>query len=238
VDRDFDEKRFFLYAQPVHDLGRGTVSHYDLVLRWIMDSGLVVSAESLVKLGHRYNLVKDLDRWVIRQSVRLLGQKANAKKMALKISLSASSLIDPELGAIFENERENLDPSSLVIGLSELAIVSEFPRAQQFFGRLHKLGYRCALDDYGAGPASLQHLRLLNLDILKLDASLVQNLGVSPTQQDLVKAIVQLAHSLRLKTQVQGVDQESTRDLMRELGVDLVQGLLLGLPRPLDSVLP
>ena len=237
VDRDFDEKRFFLYAQPVHELGRDTVSHYELVLRWITDSGLVVSAESLVHLGHRYNLVKDLDHWVIQQAVRLLGRKTNVPHKALKIRLSASSLIDPELGALFENERENLDPSSLVVGLSEMAVASEFPRAQQFFGRLSKLGYQCALDDFGAGPASLQQLRLLNLDILKLDDSLVQNLDVSRAQQDLVKAIVQLAHSLRLKIQVQGVDQESTRDLVRELGVDLAQGLLPGLPQPLDRVL-
>jgi len=236
VDRDFDEKRFFLYAQPVYELGRGGLSHHDLLLRWITDSGLVVSAESLLNLGHRFSLVNDIDRWVVRQAMRLLGGRKSGPKRVVKISLSGRSLVDRELAAVFENEREGLDPSSLIVGISEQATVSEFPRAQQFFSHLDKLGYQCALDDFGAGLASLQHLRLLNLDVLKIDNSLVQNLGVHRPQQDLVKAIVQLAHSLGLKTLVAGVDEENTRDLLRELGVDLAQGFLLGLPRALDKV--
>jgi diguanylate cyclase (GGDEF)-like protein/PAS domain S-box-containing protein len=236
LDRDFDEKRFFLYAQPVYDLGRGTLSHHDLLLRLITDSGLVVSAESLLNLGHRFNVVKDIDHWVVRKAMRLLGQQKSGPKRILKISLSGRSLIDRELAVVFEKEREGLDPSSLMVGISELATISEFPRAQQFFNHLDKLGYQCVLDDFGAGLASLQHLRLLNLDVLKIDNSLVQNLSVHRPQRDLVKAIVQLAHSLGLKTLVSGVDEETSRDLLRELGVDLAQGFFLGLPQPLDKV--
>lgn len=236
VDRDFDEKRFFLYAQPVYELSRGTLSHHDLLLRWITDSGLIVSAESFLNLGNRFNLVKDIDRWVVRQAMQLLGRQKSGPKRVLKISLSGRALVDRELAAVFENERKGLDPSSLMVGISEMVTISEFPQAQQFFSHLDKLGYQCALDDFGAGLASLQHLRLLNLDVLKIDNSLMQNLRVHRLQQDLVKSIVQLAHSLGLKTLVAGVDEESTRDLLRELGVDLAQGILLGLPRPLDRV--
>jgi diguanylate cyclase (GGDEF)-like protein/PAS domain S-box-containing protein len=236
VDRDFDETRFFLYAQPVYDLARGTLSHHDLLLRWITDSGLVVSAESLLNLGHRFNMVKDIDHWVVRKAMELLGRPRSGPKRILKISLSGRALMDRELAAVFENGRAGLDPSWLMVGISESAIVSEFPRAQQFFSHLHQLGYQCALDDFGAGLASLQHLRLLDLDVLKIDNSLVQDIDIRSPQRNLVKAIIQMAHSLGLKTLVAGVDEQATRDLLRELGVDLAQGFFLGLPQPLDKV--
>ncbi len=236
AERAFDEKRFLLYAQPIFDLGRGTISQYELLPRWITDSGLVVSAESFLNVGHQFTLAKEIDHWMFRQAVELLRQQKSGPKKVLEFSLSCGSFVDRELAALFERERATLDPSFLVVDVSELAMVSEFPRAQEFIGFLKNLGYRCALADFGAGLTSLQHLRLLNLDFLKIDNSLVQDLPGHRFHRDLFKAIVQLAHSLGLQTMADGVDEEKTLDLLRELEVDLAQGYHLGLPQPLDKV--
>jgi diguanylate cyclase (GGDEF)-like protein/PAS domain S-box-containing protein len=238
VREGIEEGRFLLLAQPVLDLRGGSVVQHDLLLRWVSDGGAVVSAESFLNTLQNLDLVQDIDRWATGRALSLLGRLGAAGSTALvSVDVSAKAFGDAELAAALERGLKSIDPSRLIVEVSELSTTPHFPQAQQFLSLLKKLGCRCALGDFGAGLTSLQHLQLLNPDFLKVDKSLIVDLPRQQVHRRLVRAIVQLAHSLDLRVVAEGANQTDTLELLRELEVDLAQGLAVGEPRPLDLVL-
>jgi len=237
VREGIEEGRFLLHAQPILDLGTRTVVQHELLLRWAAEGGAVVSAESFLETFFNLDLIQDIDRWAARQALSLLGRLGAAgSKTLVSFNVSSKAFADAELACILETGLKTLDPSRLVVEISERSTVSQFPQAQHFLSFLKRIGCRCALDDFGAGLTSMQQLKLLDLDFLKIDNSLILDLPQRRVHQKLVGAMVQLAHSLDFRVIAEGVDKESSLDLLTELEVDLAQGYAIGEPRSLEHV--
>ncbi|OGD19936.1 MAG: hypothetical protein A2Y69_09385, partial [Candidatus Aminicenantes bacterium RBG_13_59_9] len=199
VSEGIEAGRFLLYTQPIVDLRSRSVVQEEILLRWITDIGTVVSPASFLITLQDLDLIQDVDRWVARQALALLGRlKASGSRMLVSLNVSPKSFLDQELAAILEKGLKDLDPSRLIVEINEVSAVSQFPQAQHFLSFLKRLGCLCALDDFSAGLSSLQHLKLLSLDFLKIDNSLILDLPRNQANQQLVRAIVQLAHNLEL----------------------------------------
>jgi len=108
--------------------------------------------------------------------------------------------------------------------------------ARRFAERLTQLGCRLALDDFGAGFGSFYYLKYLTLDYLKIDGDFVQNLPRSPLDQRMVKAMVEVARGLEMRTIAEFVGDAETVELLRELGIDYAQGYHIGHPVPVTSL--
>jgi diguanylate cyclase (GGDEF)-like protein/PAS domain S-box-containing protein len=236
IRRALDKDLLRLHVQPVQDLRTGAVTQHELLLRMVGEEGSLVSPENFLDVAVKFNLIQEIDHWVVGQAVRIIEDQVRAgREPLLEINLSAKAFVDGDLLALFEKELVRINPAFLVVEISEMSALAEFHHAQRFMALLKKLGCRCALDDFGVGLTSFQHLKHLPLDFLKIDGSLIQNLAHNRVNQHIVQAISHLTRSLGILTIAECVDSQETIRLLRDYGVDLAQGFEIGEPQELGS---
>ncbi len=225
------EGRFELYAQPIVECSNGETVQHELLLR-MRDAELgIVAPGEFLPVAEELGLVREIDRWVVAESVRV------ARELGpVEVNLSANSLGDPHLVDHIERSiaREGVDPSAIVFEITETALIEEHGAARSFLDRLHRLGCKIALDDFGTGYGGFTYLKQLPVDILKIDAEFVADLLTDEASRAVVEAIVRLARGFGLRTVAEGVEDARTLELVRMLGVDQAQGFHLGRPAPLE----
>jgi diguanylate cyclase (GGDEF)-like protein len=238
--RALAEDRLILHAQPLVPLDGvqdGPVRR-EVLLRLVGEEGELVPPAEFLAHAERHGLVVDLDLWVLRRTVaRLRAAAAAGRPERLSVNLSARSVEDPRMAAELERllAAVPLPAGALTIEITETAAIHDVVAAGALTRRLHELGARVALDDFGAGHACLAALKHFALDELKVDGSLVAGLASSPTDQLVVRAVVGIAAELGLDVVAEHVGDAATAALLREMGVDLGQGFLLGRPLPLGA---
>jgi EAL domain-containing protein (putative c-di-GMP-specific phosphodiesterase class I) len=229
VEDALAEDRLLLYAQPIVDLRTGEVVQRELLLRVRETDGSIALPTPYLVAAERHGLIGDIDRWVVRQAVAMAAAGA-----PVEVNVSAASLSDARLLAEIERSLADsgADPGSLVLEITETAIVEDEAAASAFVHRLHQLGCAVALDDFGTGYGGFTYLKHLPVDFLKIDREFVRDLQVNDASRHVVQAVVNLAHGFGLHTVAEGVEDQVTLDLLVELGVDLAQGYHLGRPAP------
>ncbi len=240
IRKALDEERLVLHGQPIYDLKAKRVSQVELLLRMFDDDGELIAPGNFLPTAERFGLVQQIDAWVVRQAIRRLERiSSGGQQLALEVNLSGLSISDPELPRMIESELagSSIDPGNLVFEITETAAIASMDEARAFAESLTRLGCRFALDDFGAGFGSFFYLKYLPVDYLKIDGEFIQNLPRSSVDQRMVRAMVDVAAGLGLRTIAEFVESESTVDLLREYGIDLVQGNYVGRPRPLDELL-
>ena len=229
------EERFVLHAQPIVDFATGRVVQHELLLRLRSRTGELVAPGEFLPAAERYGVIREIDRWVVGRGAELA-----AGGMQVQINLSGVSLADPGLLEVIDRAlvRTGADPASLVFEITETALIEDIDTARTLAERLRERGCRFALDDFGTGFAGMSALKSLPLDYLKIDREFVRDLRGSSTDRHVITATVALAAAFGLKTIAEGIEDEATLELLRELGVDLAQGYLLGRPAPIGEPPP
>jgi PAS domain S-box-containing protein len=225
-----DEDRLVLFSQPIVPLSGGHRTE-ELLLRMVSRDGEIISPGAFLGVAEKYGLIKEIDRWVVKQAVRLA-----AEGRRVGANLSAESIVSPDLLAIIEQQvdQARADPSNLVFEITETALMSDIVRGETFARGVVDLGCTLALDDFGTGFGTFTHLKKLPIQYLKIDIEFVRDLVASSANQHVVKAIVNLAQGFGCKTIAEGVEDAETLELLKAFGVDFAQGFFLGRPAPLS----
>jgi EAL domain-containing protein (putative c-di-GMP-specific phosphodiesterase class I) len=129
----------------------------------------------------------------------------------------------------------DVDPSHLVVEFTESALMEDTDLTGHILSQLKVMGLRSAMDDFGTGYSSLSYLKRLPIDILKMDRSFVHGVDTDKTDEAIAKAIITMAHELKLQVTAEGVERQEQLDLLRVHGCDLVQGYLIDRPMPADE---
>jgi diguanylate cyclase (GGDEF)-like protein/PAS domain S-box-containing protein len=237
VIRDaLDEERLVLQAQPIMDLASGEIHQYEMLLRMRDPLGELISPAAFLPVAERYDLIGAIDKWVVRQAIRMLGEELTRKnRLVFEVNISGRSTGDPELLELIERELElnSVDPEQVIFEITETTAVGNIPRAQEFAAHLNQLGCRFALDDFGAAFASFYYLKHLPFDYLKIDGEFVRTCLDDRTDQLVIQAVVDIARGLGKRTVAEMVGDQPTLDLLAGLGVDHAQGYHIGRPAPL-----
>ncbi|MEY3201262.1 MAG: hypothetical protein RIR70_812, partial [Pseudomonadota bacterium] len=153
----------------------------------------------------------------------------------VSINLTAHDLADPDLQATIRDSLAlwRVSPSRLTIELTESAIIPDESHSEAALQALRALGCRIAVDDFGTGYSSMAYLRQLPLNELKIDQLFVRRMGASSQDREIVRSMLQLAHGLSLEVVAEGVEDEATAALLREMGCQRMQGFLFGQAMPL-----
>jgi diguanylate cyclase (GGDEF)-like protein/PAS domain S-box-containing protein len=231
-----DEDRFVLQAQPIMNLATGDTGQFELLLRLRDPFGELISPAAFLPAAERYDLIGAIDRWVVSRSIAMLAEEnRRGRRLTFEVNISGRSAGDPELLALIEGElrTHEVDPAQVIFEITETTAVANIPRAQEFAHRLAALGCRFALDDFGAAFASFYYLKHLPFDYLKIDGEFVRGCVADRTDQLVIRAVVDIARGLGKRTVAEMVGDEETLNLVRELGVDYVQGFHIGRPAPL-----
>ena len=240
IGKALADDRFTLYAQPVLDLESGECSHYELLLRMAGEDSELLPPGGFLPSAERSGMVDQIDTWVMRNAVRLIAaHRDEGRDLRLEVNLSGRTIGDEGFLAALEEEIRSttIDPANLVFEVTESAAISNLEEVRGFSAELTRLGCRFALDDFGAGFGSFHYLKYLPLDYLKIDGDFIANLPRNPTDQAVVRAIVDLSARLGKETIAEFVGDEQTLELVREYGVHFAQGYYVGRPGPISEVL-
>jgi diguanylate cyclase (GGDEF)-like protein/PAS domain S-box-containing protein len=237
IRRALADESFIIYCQPIAQLPSGQISQYELLLRMQDESGQIVPATAFLATAERFDLVQEIDRWMVRKAIRLIAEHAeHGRDLRLEVNISAKSVADAELPKVIESElRETgINPSLLILEITETTAIGNMDEAVEFATRLSRLGCGFALDDFGRGFGSFYYLKHLPLNYLKIDGDFIRNLAHNLVDQQVVKAVVQVAKALGYKTIAEYVQDEATVLALRHYGVDFMQGYHVGRPRALN----
>lgn len=233
--RALEEQLFVLHYQPIVSLKDGSVSHYEALVRLADEpGGGLVAPGRFLPAAERYGLIREIDRMVLGKVVALLAGEHRDHGVRVAINCSSLSITDGEMLAQIERALAlaRVDPSQLVIEVTETAAISDMTRARDFCAGVQALGCAVALDDFGAGFGSFQYLKHLPFEYLKIDGDFIRDLPASPKDQLVVKALVELANGMGKQTIAEYVEDEATVELLRDYGVDFAQGFAVGRPHP------
>ena len=232
ISNALDKGLFQLHFQGIYQAQDGALSHLEALVRMIdeRNPGQLIMPAHFIELAERNSRILDIDRWVIREVLRRLG--ANPDTPAIAVNLSGRSLSEPGLPQFISNElrQTGVAPGRLIIEITETAAVSDLLDAQRMVEALRQLGCSVCLDDFGVGFASFAYLKHLHVDTIKIDGLFIRDLPNDHDNQVFVKAMVSVALGLGKSVVAEYVEDGRTLDLLRQFGVDLVQGYHLDRP--------
>lgn len=223
-----------LHYQGVYRVGDRGLSHLETLVRMRdpKDPERLLMPGQFIPVAEKTGQILDIDRWVLRQSIRTLAQHQRLRGLA--VNLSARSLDDTGLPHYIRDLllEHGVAAERLLIELTETAAVSEMQDAQNFIEALQRTGCRVCLDDFGSGFATFAYLKYLAVDILKIDGMFVRDLPNNRDNQAFVKAMIDVAAGLQKTIIAECVEDEATLQMLDEMGVSHAQGFYLDRPGP------
>ena len=242
IQNSLDADDFKLMAQPIVAMsGKDEGRRYEILLRMKDKQGNRVASGALFSAAERYQLMPQIDRWVVSRT--LAGLSPHAEFLAntgsiFSVNLSGQSLGDPELLQFIEEEIRNsgVPAQCLCFEVTESAAVSSRDKAQAFINALRKRGCSFSLDDFGAGLSSFAYLKNFAVDTLKIDGGFVRDITSNRISESMVAAITQVAKVMELQTVAEYVETKECWKLLRKIGVDFAQGHAVGRPVEFDRV--
>jgi diguanylate cyclase (GGDEF)-like protein len=210
----------------------------EALIRWEHPELGMISPAVFIPLAEETGLIVSIGEWVMRTACRQAKEweQRYGLRLRLGVNLSAVQLMEPQLlDTVAKVLRETgLDPTLLEMEVTESISIKAAPNLVENLHALHKLGCHIAIDDFGTGAASLDYLRRLPADRIKIDQSFVRNIGVDPDDEAIVRATIEMAHRLKRAVVAEGVEIEQHMEFLRTHGCDELQGYLFC--RPLQPI--
>jgi len=233
--------QFALDYQPQVVTGSGVPVRFEALLRWRHPQRGLVPPDAFIPVAERAGLLQDITAWVISTALDAVVEwRAAGHELGVAVNLSPRNLLDPALGSTVRRELacRGLPAEVLTLEITEGTIMAEPARAVETLRQLRGTGVRLSVDDFGTGYSSLSYLKRLPVDEVKIDRAFVGGLAEDPADVAIVRAVLTLAGSLNLDVVAEGVEDEASRQVLDELGCDLLQGYHLSRPMPGAAVLP
>ncbi|RCS30831.1 bifunctional diguanylate cyclase/phosphodiesterase [Rhodanobacter denitrificans] len=224
--------------QPQVDAKSEDIVGMEALVRWEHPELGMISPAVFIPLAEETGLIVSIGEWVMRTACLQAKEweQRYGLRLRLGVNLSAVQLMEPQLlDTVARVLREtDLDPALLEMEVTESISIKAVPNLVENLHGLHNLGCHIAIDDFGTGAASLDYLRRLPADRIKVDQSFVRNIGVDPDDEAIVRATIEMAHRLKRAVVAEGVEIEQHLQFLREHGCDELQGYLFC--RPLQPV--
>ncbi len=237
-----EHNKFCLYAQIIQPnvLTDTCGFHYEVLLRMVDESGLLVSPNAFLPAAERYHLMTKIDKWVIRNQFDYLSKNPEhlASLELCSINLSGPSLTAPGfLQAVIDYLNYYQIPAEKIcFEITETAAISNLTDATNFIDAMHKKGCSFALDDFGTGLSSFAYLKYLPVDFLKIDGVFVKGIVDDPIDYAMVKSIHEVGRVMGKKTVAEFVENSDVVLKLKEIGVDYSQGYGIAKPCPIEEL--
>jgi len=240
INRALDDDQFVLYYQhyqPLHKKALG--HHYEILLRIQNDDGSIIPPAAFLPAAERYNLSARIDKWVVDHYLAWLSQNPEhlQQLVTANINLSGLSMGDKELKLYFLNafEKYNIPYEKVCFEITESQAIVKMEETLDFINTFRKLGCQFALDDFGIGFSSYEHLKKLPVDYVKIDGSFVKDILVDAIDMAMVCSMKDVAKAMKIYTVAEYVESREIMVELGKIGVDYAQGYGVAKPQALEN---
>jgi diguanylate cyclase (GGDEF)-like protein/PAS domain S-box-containing protein len=242
LHRALERSELMLHYQPVVEIDGVTTVGVEALIRWQHPDQGLVSPYRFIPVAEESGLIIPIGAWVLEQACHQLRdwhhRGRTGPRGSVEVNLSARQIDDPRIVRTVEEilSRTGLPAEYLTLEITESALMEDAASALGVLRALKEIGVLLAIDDFGTGYSSLSYLQRFPLDILKVDRSFVETLGVDAEGDEIVSAVINLAHALGLKVVAEGVETTQQLQILRSLQCDLAQGFLFSRPLPATEI--
>jgi EAL domain-containing protein (putative c-di-GMP-specific phosphodiesterase class I) len=238
--RAVEREEMTLHFQPVFDLKTGRAAGVEALVRWNGPDGSPVTPGEFIPIAEETGLIVPLGAWILRAACLQMTRwhRAGLAPGRLAVNVSARQLegdVLPETVRAVLAET-GLPAADLELEITESALVRNAEEAVKTLERVREMGVSLAVDDFGTGHAALAYLRRFPIDTLKIDRTFVAPCAGDPEDAAIIQALIQMAHSLRLRVVAEGIETEAQLAFLKSHGCDQGQGFLLARPGPPEVV--
>lgn len=222
-----NERRIRLAYQPIVASATGTVVMYESLVRMVTPEGDWLGAAHIVPVAERLGFLHLIDHHVVELVLETLRARPD---IVLTVNVGVGTALHPDWMAAFRAHL-SIDPSvarRLVVEITETSLIEDINAARTLIESIKEFGARVAIDDFGAGHTSFRNMRLLPIDILKIDGTFIKNLSRSADDRFFVQTLLQLARHLKIEAVAEWVQDEETATLLTSWRVEYLQGDFLG----------
>lgn len=232
--------QLLLHYQPKLAFKSGCIHSVEALVRWQHPRYGFSTPDQFVPLAEHSGMIKPMSQWVLNEALRRCREWIDAgRQVQVAVNLSARTLHDAYLIATIAESlaRWRLDPSCLEVEVTESAIMADPKRSREILTRIHDMGVRIAIDDFGAGYSSLSYLKKLPVDEIKIDKSFVLEMTTNGDDVIIARSVIDLGHNLGLQVVAEGAEDRQTWDMLASMGCDLAQGYYLSPPVPASELM-
>ncbi len=238
LQKALDNDEFILLVQPVRGL-RGDCYH-EVLLRMPDTNGILISPDQFLPVAQEFGLSSRVDLWVLEHTLRFLAahrERLPGQRFAINLAPSTVCRVQFPLEVSRVLAKYAIEPWQLIFEVTECSNFCNAEQALHILSQLQKMGVRIAIDDFGTGYASYARLKSVDADILKIDGDFIRNIVNNSLDYQIVASICHLARMKKMLVVAEYVETEEIRSAVHALGIDYVQGYLIGRPAPLESLL-
>ena len=228
-----------LYFQPQIEIASGQLVGAEALIRWQHPDLGLVSPGRFIPVAEETGLIVEIGDWVLREACQQAARwrSAGMSKPLVAVNLSALQFKRGDIEASVASALglSGIDPVMLELELTESILIGDTENVLATVKRLKAMGVKLSIDDFGTGYSSLSYLKRFEVDKLKIDQSFIRDLATDAEDAAIVRAIIQMARSLGLRTIAEGVETRQVSDLLRLYHCDEVQGYFYGRPMPAED---
>lgn len=232
------ESELEVFYQPKIDIATGDVWGAEALTRWFCNKRGPVRPDQFIAVAEASDLIEPLTRYVLNSAMRsLMMWQRDGHDINIAINVPASMLLDHGLVDMMQSLLVvwDVEPHRLTMELTESAIMADVDACFATMTALKELGMRMSIDDFGTGYSSFSYFKTIPADELKIDRAFVANMVTDKADRHIVESITSLAHAFNMKVVAEGVEDEATINLLKELGCDVGQGYFIAKPMSRDD---
>jgi EAL domain-containing protein (putative c-di-GMP-specific phosphodiesterase class I) len=235
-----EREEFVLHYQPIVDLASRRVVALEALLRWNHPERGLVAPAAFIPVAEESRLIVPIGQWVLATACRQLAdwRSAGFDGVRMSVNLSARQFQQQDLTRMVAGVLESvwLPADAIELEITESAVMHNVEWTKQVLHELRGMGVRVSIDDFGTGQSSLSYLKHFPLSTLKIDRTFVRDIEVDPDDEAIVKAVIALAHVLKLSVVAEGVETEGQLEFLRYAGCEEAQGFLFQPALPPDRI--
>ncbi len=226
------------YYQPIVSLTTGRIAGFEALIRWNHPSQGLILPTRFIPLAEETGLIVPLGEFMLETACKQAKHWQNRyvahRELTMSVNMSVEQITRPSIGDEIEGiiKHIGIPPHTVKIEVTESGLMNNVARASDLLKTLEDMGVSLMIDDFGTGYSSLSHLHQFPFHFLKIDRSFVSTMEDKPDNLEIVRSIISLAHSLGKRVVAEGVETQSQRDILAELGCEFVQGYYFSRPLP------
>lgn len=240
IKRALKEKEFVMHYQPVVDFHNNSVVGAEALVRWYNTKKGILEPKDFLELVLSGDMEKEFGCMVflkVLEDLKILNKNILDKKLTISINISKEQFFNPSFCSDLEDtsKKYNIDRSQIELKIVESQVMQNISVAKDIIKKLHLMGFKIVLDDFGVEYSSLNHLKLFEVDKLKIDKSFIKNMIKDKNDLNITKSIINIAKLFNLKVQAEGIETKEQYLKLKDIGCDYSQGFYHSNPMPIDD---